>query len=237
VTSAHTDLAELGRELTDMRWATAAAARTIGVHVIPVAATPVGEHAAGLPERPLNGGAARRTGTAAGGNSEGCGSRIQVGVPDRRLAVRVTSGLRPWAAAVQALTANSPIHAGVDTGHASWRCIHLETWPRVEPIAEVRCADDYDRVVGALVDAGIGLDPTMAYWYVRPSAAEPSLEVRVGDVCPTVADTVLVAAIVRALVETDAGRRGPGCRQCRCRTVCCPRRTGAPPMTASTTGS
>jgi carboxylate-amine ligase len=36
----------------------------------------------------------------------------------------------------------------------------------------------------------------------RPSASYPAVEVRVGDVCPTADDTVLVAALIRALVAT-----------------------------------
>ncbi|GIJ28472.1 hypothetical protein Vqi01_36340 [Micromonospora qiuiae] len=36
----------------------------------------------------------------------------------------------------------------------------------------------------------------------RLSAKYPTVELRIGDVCPTVDDAVLVAALVRALVAT-----------------------------------
>lgn len=46
------------------------------------------------------------------------------------------------------------------------------------------------------------LDEGMLYWYARLSAKYPTVEVRIGDVCPSVDDAVLVAALVRALVAT-----------------------------------
>jgi glutamate---cysteine ligase / carboxylate-amine ligase len=58
--------------------------------------------------------------------------------------------------------------------------------------------------VGAMLDDG------MVYWDVRPSSNFPTVEVRVADVPATVADTVLLAALIRAVVMTalDDERRG-----------------------------
>ncbi len=131
-----------------------------------------------------------------------CGLHVHVGVPDRELAVQVTSRLRLWLPLVLAISANSPLHAGKDTGHASWRSVQLERWPSLGPTPECESAADYDRTVASLVASGAALDETMAYWYARPSTKYPTVEVRVADVCPTVADTVLVAGLVRGLVAT-----------------------------------
>jgi carboxylate-amine ligase len=148
-----------------------------------------------------------------------CGCHVHVGVPDRELAVQVCNHLRPWLPVVQALTANSPLHDGRDTGHASWRAIQFDRWPSVGPTPHFDSVADYDRTVRDLVDAGIMLDPEMVYWYARPSVAYPTVEIRVGDVCPTVDDTVLVAGLLRALVATAAedvrtGRPAPRLRDC-----------------------
>jgi carboxylate-amine ligase len=75
-------------------------------------------------------------------------------------------------------------------------------------------ADDYDETVRRMVDSGAMLDASLVLWYVRPSTTYPTVEVRVTDVCPTVADTVLVAGLIRALVATAvddvaAGRAAP----------------------------
>jgi carboxylate-amine ligase len=46
------------------------------------------------------------------------------------------------------------------------------------------------------------LDDGMVYWDVRPSAKFPTVEVRVADVPATVAETVLLATLLRATVMT-----------------------------------
>jgi carboxylate-amine ligase len=54
------------------------------------------------------------------------------------------------------------------------------------------------------------LDEGMLYWYARLSARYPTVEIRMGDVCPTLDETVLLAALTRGLVATllDAVRAG-----------------------------
>src|SRR5208337_1962252 len=57
---------------------------------------------------------------------------------------------------------------------------------------------------------GVILDADMIYWDVRPSASFPTVEVRVADVPVTVAETVLIATLIRAAVMTalDEQRHG-----------------------------
>ena len=60
------------------------------------------------------------------------------------------------------------------------------------------------------------LDDGMVYWDVRPSANFPTIEVRVADVPATVAETVLLATLIRASVMTaleDERRGEPACRR------------------------
>jgi glutamate---cysteine ligase / carboxylate-amine ligase len=42
----------------------------------------------------------------------------------------------------------------------------------------------------------------MLYWYARLSANYPTVEIRMGDVMPTLDDAMLLAALARALVAT-----------------------------------
>jgi carboxylate-amine ligase len=119
---------------------------------------------------------------------------------------------------LQAMTGNSPYFGGTDTGHASWRAVLWNHWPSTGPTPYFTSAAEYDRAVAELVAAGVLLDEGMVYWYVRPSVTYPTVEVRVGDVCLTVAETILVAALVRGLVGTAltdiaAGRPPPPVRE------------------------
>ncbi|MFI7609378.1 glutamate--cysteine ligase [Micromonospora sp. NPDC049366] len=218
VTPVCADLAELRAQLLTLRLAAGRAAREAGAQLVSVGATPVMERHRSVPDEPRYHTISRRFGPVAHDPAV-CGCHVHVGVPDRELAVQVCNHLRPWLPVVQAITANSPLYDGCDTGHASWRSMQFDRWPSAGPTPHFEDADDYDSTVRQLVAAGIMLDPAMVYWYARPSAAYPTVEVRVGDACPTVDDTVLVAALVRGLVATSveqvrAGVPAPQLRDC-----------------------
>jgi carboxylate-amine ligase len=218
VTPVCTDLPELRAHLLTARLAACRAARVAGAQLVSVGATPVSERHRSVPDVPRYQAMSRRFGPVAHDPAV-CGCHVHVGVSDRELAVQVCNHLRPWLPVVQALTANSPLYDGCDTGQASWRAMQFDRWPSAGPAPHFDSAADYDATVAQLVAAGVMLDPTMVYWYARPSAAYPTVEVRVGDACPTVDDTVLVAALVRALVATSvagihAGAPAPRLRSC-----------------------
>ncbi|WP_431884194.1 carboxylate-amine ligase [Micromonospora gifhornensis] len=205
VTPVCADLTELREHLITLRRAAAEAASTAGARLVAVGATPVCEAHLTVPDEQRYHAMSRRFGPVAHDPAV-CGCHVHVGVSDRELAVQVCNHLRPWLPVVQALTANSPLYDGRDTGHNSWRSMQLERWPSIGPTPHFESVADYDATVQELITAGIMLDAAMVYWYARPSTKYPTVEVRVGDVCPSVEDTVLVAALVRALVVTMIDR-------------------------------
>ncbi|WP_084501260.1 glutamate--cysteine ligase 2 [Nocardia xishanensis] len=143
-----------------------------------------------------------------------CGCHVHVAVPDRETAVQVSNYLRPWLPLFLALTANSAIYRGADTGYKSWRNILWRRWPSAGPPPYFHCADDYDDLVSMMLSSGIMLDEKMVYWDVRRSITYPTVEVRVSDVPATVAETTLLATLVRATVimareSLDQGRTAP----------------------------
>jgi carboxylate-amine ligase len=131
-----------------------------------------------------------------------CATHVHVGVPNRELAVMVNNRLREHLPLLHALCVNSPIVSGRDTGYSSWRSISWARWPTVGPAPRCRSAEHYDETLARLVHSGTILDERMAYWYNRLSSRYPTVEVRVGDVCPTLDESILVAALSRALVNT-----------------------------------
>ncbi|XXG07853.1 glutamate--cysteine ligase [Micromonospora sp. SH-82] len=130
------------------------------------------------------------------------GMHVHVGVPDSETGVQVLNHVRPWLPVLQAVTANSPFSAGEDTGYASWRSIEWERWPSVAPTPYLLSHEHYERMIRQLISSGVMLDEGMLYWYARLSAKYPTVEIRLGDVCPSVDDAVLVAALVRGMVAT-----------------------------------
>ncbi|MEV0672602.1 glutamate--cysteine ligase [Mycobacterium sp. NPDC050441] len=131
-----------------------------------------------------------------------CGCHVHVAVPDREAAIYVSNWLRPWLHVLLALTANSAIYRNADSGYASFRSIMWLRWPSSGPPPHFDSAAEYDATVDMLRRAGVILDDGMIYWDVRPSANFPTAEVRVSDVPATVAETVLLATLIRAGVMT-----------------------------------
>jgi len=133
-----------------------------------------------------------------------CAMHVHIDVDDDEQAVGVVDRVRPWLPMLLALSANSPIWRGDDTGHASWRSQIWARWPTggvSEPYVD---ADTYRRTADRLVGWGAGLDPGMLYFDIRLAQNYPTVEVRVADVCTEVDDGVLIALLSRALVTTEA---------------------------------
>jgi carboxylate-amine ligase len=134
-----------------------------------------------------------------------CGAHVHVSVASRDEGVAIIDAIRPWLSVLTALCANSPFWLGSDTGYASFRTIAWGRWPTAGPTTRFGSVEEYDRRVQTLIECGAALDAGMVYFDARLSASYPTVEIRVADVCPETADTVLLATLCRALVET-AGR-------------------------------
>jgi carboxylate-amine ligase len=130
-----------------------------------------------------------------------CGTHVHVSIPDPETGVQILNHLRPWLPIFQAAAANSPLHRGHDTGYASWRSVMWERWPTVGPAPYLESFEQYETLISDLEASGAMLDEGMLYWYARLSARYPTIEIRMGDVTPTVDDVLLLAALARALVS------------------------------------
>jgi carboxylate-amine ligase len=133
-----------------------------------------------------------------------CGMHVHVAISSDEEGVAVIDRVTPWLPLVLALTANSPIAHGRDTGYASWRSRTWSSWPSAGATEAFGSLETYREVSRALIDSGAARDPGMLYFDARLAADHPTVEVRVADVCTDPADGVLVAALVRALVERSA---------------------------------
>lgn len=131
-----------------------------------------------------------------------CGLHVHVGVHDADLAVRACGYLRPALAVLLAISVNSPFHAGLDSGHESWRAVLAARWPTVEPPPLLFGRADRDLEVARLRRFGLAVDRGGIYWWARPSELHPTVEVRIADTQPEVEDTLLIVALVRALVRS-----------------------------------
>jgi len=133
-----------------------------------------------------------------------CGCHIHVSVESPEEAVAVLDRMRNWLPVLIALSANSPFWHGVDTGYASYRSQVWNRWPSAGPLEILGSPDAYHQLVHDMVSTGVALDEGMIYFDARLSRHYPTVEIRLADVCLRPGNTVLLAGLARALVETAA---------------------------------
>lgn len=131
-----------------------------------------------------------------------CGLHVHVSVDSDEEGVAVLDRIRIWFPALAALSANSPYWNGDDTGYASYRTQAWGRWPTAGPVELFGSAAGYHALIAGYIASGVLLDEGMVYFDARLSRKYPTVEVRVSDVCLYAEDAVLIAGLVRALVET-----------------------------------
>jgi carboxylate-amine ligase len=195
-------LVELDRQLRTTRRTASRAARDIGVEIAAIATSPLPVHAAFTPA-PRYRRIAERFGIAAQEQLT-CGCHVHVGVESDEEGVAVLDRIRPWLAPLLALSANSPFWQGEDSSYASYRSQVWSRWPSAGPTELFGSASCYHDTVRGMTGSDTVLDTGMVYFDARLSANYPTVEVRVADVCLNPDDAILLAALVRGLVETAA---------------------------------
>jgi carboxylate-amine ligase len=195
-------LSELRREVHRCRAIAAAAAARAGAQVAALATSPVLVEPELVPSARY-----RRMSEAFGLTAHEqltCGCHVHVEIASDEEGVAVLDRTGPWLATLLALTANSPFWQGQDSSHASFRYQAWGRWPTSGPTEPFGSAQRYHQTLQQMERSGTLLDTGMVYFDARLSAHYPTIEIRIADVCLQADDAVLLAALARALVETEA---------------------------------
>jgi len=198
----HADIEDAARQLAGLRAAAAKAGATLmgsGLH--PAGA--LGE--AELVDSPRY----RLVGSTMRGlvqRTPECALHVHVGMPDPETAVRVFNGIRSRLPLLLALSANSPLWFGRDSGLASARFGLVRAYPRRAVPRAFHDLDDYSATVAAVAAAGDLEDYTYVWWDVRLHPRLGTIEVRELDAQSRVADAAAIGALVQALARREAER-------------------------------
>jgi carboxylate-amine ligase len=198
------DLDELGREVRRCRSLAGAVAARAGARVAALATSPIRV----VPQLVREGRyleMARAFGLTAQEQLT-CGCHVHVGISSPDEGVAVLDRIWPWLAVLLAISANSPFWQGQDSSYSSFRYQAWSRWPGAGPTDAFGTAEVYWKTVRQMVATGTLLDAGMVYFNARLSEHYPTLEIRIADVCLYSQDAVLVAALARALVDTEARR-------------------------------
>jgi carboxylate-amine ligase len=198
------DLDELGHELRRCRLLAAEVAARAGARIAALATSPVP-----VVPRLVRKGRYQNMASAFGLTAHeqltcGCHVHVEIASPDEGVAVLDRIG--PWLPVLLALSANSPFWQGQDSAYASFRYQAWGRWPNAGPTQAFGTAEVYQETVRQMVASGTLLDSGMVYFDARLSEHYPTVEIRIADVCLYADDAALIAALTRALVDTEARR-------------------------------
>ena len=129
------------------------------------------------------------------------GMHVHVGIDDDDLRIDLMNQVSYFLPHLLALSTSSPFWQGKDTGLRSYRLAVWDELPRTGLPEQFESFGEYNRHVQILIEAGIIDEPTKIWWDIRPSARFPTLEMRICDLCPRLADTVAIAALYRCILR------------------------------------
>jgi carboxylate-amine ligase len=138
------------------------------------------------------------------------GVHVHVGMPERSRVLPVLSSLLNQFPHLQALSASSPIWAGVDTGYASNRALMFQQLPTAGLPFQFTQWEEFEAFVGDQVVTGVIEELTEVRWDVRPAPHLGTLENRICDGVSTFADLAALVALMHCLVVDLDGRLAAG---------------------------
>ena len=142
-------------------------------------------------------------------NSFGLHVHVAIRGPDR--AIAVLNGVRNFLPEILALSSSSPFVENVNTGlHSARTQIFTRFFPRCGVPDTFASWDESERFVRFLYETGSITEHTQIWWSVRPHLAFPTIEIRVADGQPELAEAQSLAAFGAALVARVARAHDEG---------------------------
>jgi carboxylate-amine ligase len=130
-----------------------------------------------------------------------CGLHVHVELPDPDERVDVMYRMLPYLPLLLALSTSSPFWQSRRTGLKGYRLAAYDELPRTGVPELFRTREEFEAYVAALVRAGVIEDSSYIWWAIRPSLANPTLELRAPDSCTLVEDSIAIAALYRTLAR------------------------------------
>jgi carboxylate-amine ligase len=139
------------------------------------------------------------------------GLHVHVGIRGADRALAVTSGLRNVLPEILALSASSPFVENVNTGlHSARTQIFTRFFPRCGVPDVFASWQDYEDYVRFLYETGSITEHTQLWWSVRPHLAFPTVEIRIADAQPDLAEAHALAAFATSLAVRIARAHDEG---------------------------
>ncbi len=128
------------------------------------------------------------------------GLHVHVAIRGADRAIAVMNGMRNFLPEVLALSCSSPFVEGVDTGlHSARTQIFTRFFPRCGVPDVFASWAEFEGFVRFLYDTGSITEHTQIWWSIRPHLAFPTVEIRIADGQPELAEAQGLAAFAASL--------------------------------------
>ena len=139
------------------------------------------------------------------------GLHVHIGIRNADRAIAVTNGLRNLLPELLTLSASSPFVENVNTGlHSARTQIFTRFFPRCGVPDAFASWQQYEDYVRFLYETGSVTEHTQLWWSVRPHLGFPTVEIRICDAQPDLADSQALAALAYALAVRIARAHDEG---------------------------
>jgi carboxylate-amine ligase len=128
------------------------------------------------------------------------GLHVHVGVNDRETALHIMNAGRYFLPHIFALSTNSPFWLGRNTGFKSYRSKVFDRFPRTGIPDYFNSIEEYDNFVNLLVKTNCIDNAKKIWWDIRAHPVFKTLEFRICDIPMRVDETIVLAAIMQAVV-------------------------------------
>ncbi|GAW49631.1 MULTISPECIES: glutamate--cysteine ligase [unclassified Nocardioides] len=128
------------------------------------------------------------------------GVHVHVGLPERDRVMPVLSALLNYYPHLQALSASSPIWAGIDTGYASNRALMFQQLPTAGLPFQFETWSEFEAFTHDQLKTGVIDELNEIRWDVRPAPRLGTLENRICDGVSDFTDMAALVALMHCLV-------------------------------------
>ncbi len=129
------------------------------------------------------------------------GVHVHVGVRSPDKVIAMVNALQAYIPHFLALSASSPYWAGTETGLASARSKVFEGLPTAGLPQQVEGWAGFERYMETLIKTDTIASIKEVWWDIRPHPTYGTVELRICDGLPTIAEVGMVAALSQCLVE------------------------------------
>ncbi len=196
------DIAEVRRELAELRATVARTAQDFGMALIAASTHPFANWRAQRRVDKERYNVLARDMAALAERLMICGMHIHVGIEDEELRIDLMNQAAYFLPHMLALSTSSPFWEGHPTGLKAYRPTVFGDLPRSGLPEYFASADEWHHMLRLLAQTGLCDDATKIWWDLRPSVRFPTLEMRICDICTRLEDALTIAGLWQSILAT-----------------------------------